>query len=87
MFRFSTNMCYSEWFQSIEQILNVLFNYKPKRYVGLLRHLRMTYFHLECQNLIKNQIMSFFFALVSIIFFSKPLECKFAILKKKDYPY
>jgi hypothetical protein len=31
MFKLSTNKCYNEWFKSIEQILNVLFKYKPKR--------------------------------------------------------
>jgi hypothetical protein len=34
MFRLSTSKCYNEWFKSIEQILNVLFKYKPKRNVG-----------------------------------------------------
>ncbi len=59
MFRLSTNKCYNEWFKSIEEILNVLFKYKPKRNARLLTQFRMTNFHLECQNLKKNQIMSF----------------------------
>jgi len=54
MFRLSTNKCYNELIKSIEQILNVTFKYKPKRNARLLRHYKMTYFHLECQNLIKN---------------------------------
>ncbi len=53
MFMFSTNKCYNEWFKSIEQILNVMFKYKPKIDASF-RHSKMTYFHLECQNLIKN---------------------------------
>ncbi len=31
MFKVSTNKCYNELFKSIEQILNVIFRYKPKR--------------------------------------------------------
>jgi hypothetical protein len=34
-FRFLINKCYSEWFKSIEQILNVVFKYKPKSNAGL----------------------------------------------------
>jgi hypothetical protein len=34
MFRLSINKCYNEWFKSIEQILNVLFKYKPKKECG-----------------------------------------------------
>jgi hypothetical protein len=30
MFKLSTNKCYNDWIKSIEQILNVLFKYKPK---------------------------------------------------------
>jgi len=44
---------YNELFKSIEQILNVMFKYTPKRNVGLLKHSKMAYFHLECQNPIK----------------------------------
>jgi hypothetical protein len=54
MFKLSTNKCYNEWFKSIKQILNVLFKYKPQRNVGLLWDSKMTYFHLKCQNPIKN---------------------------------
>jgi hypothetical protein len=54
MFGLSANMCYNEWFKSIEQILNVMFKYKPKKNARLLRHSKMAYFHLECQNPIKN---------------------------------
>ncbi len=54
MFRFSTNKCYNELFKSIEQILNVLFKYKQKRNVRLLKHSRMAYFYLECQKPITN---------------------------------
>ncbi len=50
MFRLSTNKCYNDQFKSIEQKLNVMFKYKPKRNVGLLKHYGMAYFHLECQN-------------------------------------
>ncbi len=38
MFRLSTNQYYNEWFESIEQFLNVLFNYKPKKNALLLRY-------------------------------------------------
>ncbi len=46
-------------FQSINVVmnsnqLNVLFKYKPKKNARLLKHYKMTYFHLECQNPIKN---------------------------------
>jgi hypothetical protein len=50
MFMPSTSKCYDKLSKSIEQILNVLFKYKPKRNVGLLKHSKMIYFHLECQN-------------------------------------
>jgi hypothetical protein len=39
--------------KSIEQILNVIFMYKPKKNARLFIHSKMTYFHLECQNPIK----------------------------------
>jgi predicted alpha/beta-fold hydrolase len=81
IFKLSTNKIYNEWFKSIEQILNVLFKYKPKRNVGLLRCSKMTYFHLECQNLIKTSNNVLVFAPTLFIFFSKPLECKFVINK------
>jgi hypothetical protein len=32
----SANKCYNQSFKSIEQILNVMFKYKPKRNVGFL---------------------------------------------------
>jgi hypothetical protein len=54
IYRLSTNKCYNEWFKSIEQILNVMFKYRPKTNVGFLKHSRMAYFHLECQYPIKN---------------------------------
>jgi hypothetical protein len=38
----------------LNKILNVLLKYKPKRNVGQLRHSKITYFHLECQNPIEN---------------------------------
>jgi len=44
----------NEYFKSIKQILNVSFKYKPKRNARLLIHSKMTYFHLDCQNPIKN---------------------------------
>ncbi len=46
-------------FQSISVImndsnqLNFLFKYKPKRNARLLKHFKMTYFHLEFPNPIK----------------------------------
>ncbi len=76
MSRFSTNKCYNELFKSIEQLLNVLFKYQPKRNARLCKHFRMTYFHLECQNPIKN-IKLCLFAPTFPIPLSKPLECKF----------
>jgi len=54
MFTLSTNKCYNEWLKSIEQISDVMFKYKPKRNARLLRHSKITYFHLENQNPIKN---------------------------------
>ncbi len=81
MFTFSTNKCYNQWFKSIEQILNILFKYKPKRDVGLLKCSKMTYFHLECQNPIKKSNNVLVFAPTSFIFSPKPLECKFVINK------
>jgi len=80
MFVFSTNKFYNQWFKSIEQILNVLFKYKPKRNVGLLRCSKMTYFHLECQNPIKTSNNVLVFA-PTFFFNSKNLECKFVINK------
>jgi hypothetical protein len=65
MFKLSTNKCYNEWFKSIEQILNVLFKYKPKRNVGLLWHFKMTCFHSECQNPIKTSNNVLFLAPMS----------------------
>jgi len=56
MFKLSlTNNCYNEWFELIEQILNVLFKYKPKKKMHDYKTWfpKMGYFHLECQNLIK----------------------------------
>jgi hypothetical protein len=50
MFKVSTNKCYNEWFKSIEQILNVIFKYKPKRNASLQDVSKITYFHLEYQN-------------------------------------
>ncbi len=41
---------------------------------------KMTYFHLECQTLLKKPIMSFF-APTSHIFRLKTLECNFIINK------
>jgi len=47
-------------FQPINVIMNdsnqlkVMFKYKLKRNAGLFKHSRKTYFHLECQNSIKN---------------------------------
>jgi len=81
MFRLSTNKCYNEWFKSIEQVLNVLFKHKPKMNAEILRHSKMTYFHLECQNPIKNIKQCLFFAPMFLILLSKPLECKFLIIK------
>ncbi len=46
MFQLSTNKCYNEWFKSIEQILNVLFKYNPKRNARL-------------QDISRNDILSF----------------------------
>jgi hypothetical protein len=60
--------------------LNFLFKYKPKRIVKLFKHSKMAYFHLECQNPIKNQIMSFFYIHISYTSF-QTLECKFLIKK------
>jgi hypothetical protein len=82
MVMLSTNKCYNKWFKSIEQILNVLFKYKPKRNAWLFRHSTMTYFHLECQNCLKNIFyFLFFLAPTFLILISKPLECKFEINK------
>jgi hypothetical protein len=41
----------------------------------------MTCFHLECQNLLKNQIMSFFCTHVSYTYFQTKLKCSFVINK------
>ncbi len=68
MFMFSSNKCYNQLFKSIEQILNVLFKYKPKRNVGLLRCSKMTYFNLECQNPTKTSNNVLVFALTFLIF-------------------
>jgi hypothetical protein len=39
MFKLSlTNKCYNEWFKLIEQILNVLFKYKPQNKWTITRH-------------------------------------------------
>jgi len=54
VFMFSTNKCHNVRFKSIGQILNVLSKYKPKRNVGLKNISRMTCFHLEGQNFIRN---------------------------------
>jgi len=75
MFRPSTNKCYNELFKLIEFFLK----YKLKRNEGLFKHFKMTYFHLECQNLIKNIKLCIFFAPTFFIFLSKPLECIFVI--------
>jgi len=75
------NKCYNKWFKSIEQILNVLFKYKPKRNVRLSRHSRMTYFHLDYQNLLETLNNFLFFTPTSLILLSKPLEYKFVIIK------
>jgi hypothetical protein len=48
------NVIMNDSIKSIEQILNVLFKYKQKRNVRLLKHSRMTYFYLECQKPITN---------------------------------
>jgi len=46
MFKLSINMCYNKWLKSIEQILNVMFKYKPKRNACL-------------QDIFRNDILSF----------------------------
>jgi hypothetical protein len=79
MFRILTNKSYNECFKSIEQILNVLFKYKPKTNVGLLRHSRMT-FSFGVPNPIKKSNYVLLFSPVSPIL-SKPLECKIVIIK------
>jgi hypothetical protein len=53
----------NEWFKSIEQILNVMFKYKQKRNVRLLKHCRMTYFYLEYQKPIKKSNIVIFFGI------------------------
>jgi hypothetical protein len=76
-FKLSTNKCYNDLIKSIEQILNVIFKHKPKKNARLLRHPKITYFHLECQNptqKIKKK-------LTSLILLSKPLKCKLIIKK------
>jgi hypothetical protein len=75
------NKCYNKWFKSIEQVLNVLFKYKPKGNVKLPRHSKMTYFHLDCQNLLETLNNFLFFTPTSLILLSKPLEYKFVIIK------
>jgi hypothetical protein len=56
-------------------------NMKKKRDAKLPRQSKMTYFHLECQNIIKIIKQCPFFAPMSPIFLSKPLECIFLINK------
>jgi hypothetical protein len=70
MFRLSTNKCYDEQFKSIEQILHVLFKYKPKRNVRLFQHSKMTYFHWGAKILLKKIDNVFFLAPMSFIFLS-----------------
>lgn len=45
MFKVSTNKCYNELFKSIEQILNIIFKYKPKRNARLQDLFKITYSH------------------------------------------
>ncbi len=67
--------------KSIEQILNVMFKYKPKRNVGLLRQSIITYFHLDCQNLIKKHQIMFIFASTILTFFPNLWNVNLSLLK------
>jgi hypothetical protein len=85
MFKLSlTNNCYNEWFELIEQILNVLFKYKPKKKMHDYKTWfpKMGYFHLECQNLIKTS-NNVIFLHPCLLFLSKILECNFVIIKMR----
>jgi hypothetical protein len=53
--------CYNERFKSIEQISHVLFKYKPKTNVKLLKHFKMAYFHWGAKILLKTLNNWFFF--------------------------
>jgi hypothetical protein len=77
MFKLSTNKSYNEGFKSIEQNLNIMFKYKPKRNARLLRHFRMTYFHMEFQNPIKKSINVFFLHPCFLHFFPNLWHAKF----------
>ncbi len=80
VFRLSTNKCYNDWFKSIEQNLNVLFKYKPKRNVGLFNPEWHTFIWIA-KTLLKKSNNVHFFAPMSLILLSKPLESKFLINK------
>ncbi len=83
MFMFSTNKCYNEWFKSIEQILNVLFKYKPKRNVRLNFFPKWHAFIWNAKTLLKTSINVFFLGPTFPILLSK-LERNF-IIKKIDF--
>jgi len=77
MFRLSTNKCYDEQFKSIEQILHVLFKYKPKRNVRLFQHSKMTYFHWGAKILLKKIDNVFFFLHPCLLYFFPMKICNF----------
>jgi hypothetical protein len=72
MFSLSINKCYNEWFKSTNKFWMIFSSINQKGIHDYLNILKIAYFHSECENLIKkNLIMSLVFALTLL---SKPLE-------------
>jgi hypothetical protein len=60
---------------------NVIFKYKPKKNARLQNILRITYFHLECQNRIETSNIVLFLDPCLLYFFPNLFECNFVINK------